>query len=67
MPGNQAGKCLGSEEMIRLALLAFLACLPGCAQPPAQPPHTDGDIVTRAVQTAQAKAEHPGVRRELRK
>lgn len=52
--------------MIRLALLAFLACLPGCAQPPEQSPHTDGDIVTRAVQIAQSKAEHPGLRREQR-
>ena len=53
--------------MLRKALLAGLACIAGCAQSPQQAPLTDGDIIPRAVQTAEAKAEHPGVRRELRK
>ena len=52
--------------MIRKALLASLAGLAACAQPPQPTPHADGDIVTRAVQLAQAQADKAH-ERELRK
>jgi len=43
--------------MIRKALLAGLAGLAACAQSPEPAPHADGDIVTRAVELAQARAD----------
>ena len=42
--------------MIRKALLAGLAALAACAQSPPTP-HADGDIVTHAVELAQARAD----------
>ena len=52
--------------MIRKALLAGLAALAACAQSPQPVPHADGEIVTRAVQLAQAQADKAR-ERELRK
>jgi hypothetical protein len=52
--------------MIRTALLAAAACVSACAQSPQPVPHANGEIVTRAVEHAQAQVEQPR-RRELRK
>ena len=43
--------------MIRKALLAGLAALAACAQSPQPVPHADGEIVTHAVELAQARAD----------
>ena len=42
--------------MIRNSLLAALLALAGCAQPPPEL-HVDGEVVTRAVQHAQAQVD----------
>lgn len=52
--------------MFRYVFLLSLALLPGCAQSPQPVPHANGEIVTRAVEHAQAQVEQPR-RRELRK
>jgi hypothetical protein len=52
--------------MIRKALLAGLIALAACAQSPQPTPHADGEIVTRAVELAQARADHTR-EREYRK
>ena len=43
--------------MIRKALLVSLVGLAACAQSPQPTPHADGDIVTHAVELAQARAD----------
>ena len=43
--------------MIRKALLTGLVGLAACAQSPQPAPHANGDIVTHAVELAQARAD----------
>ena len=52
--------------MIRKALLAGLIALTACAQSPQPAPHANGEIVTRAVELAQARADQTR-EREYRK
>ena len=48
--------------MIRKVLLAGLVGLAACAQTPQPTPHADGDIVTHAVELAQARADRSHAR-----
>ena len=43
--------------MIRNALLACLGLLAACGESTRPVPHADGEIVTRAVELAQARAD----------
>ena len=48
--------------MIRKALLVIAAALSGCAERPQPTPHADGEIVSRAVQHAQAQVDKAAAR-----
>lgn len=43
--------------MLRAVLFTIAACLAACAQTPQPSPHSDGQIVTHAVQLAQARVD----------